>query len=423
MNKKLTCFFSFLVLIAVYGNSFAYDYPLTNPYRAAVVGTPSEFKADMPDKVDVKTVELKVFENRKSPDVFWYNDTLKYSIATQERAAPLIFVIAGTGADYNSPKANMLLRVFHQAGFHVITLSSPTHPTFVVSASLNSVPGNIQEDSKDLYHVMELIWEDLRSKIGVTKFYLTGYSLGGAQSAFISKLDEDRQIFNFSKVLMINPPVNLFNSVKILDDMLVDNIPGGLDKMDAFMAETMDQFSKFYTMGNFVDVDDEFLHAAFRDDQVLDEKLKAVIGMSFRISAANMFFTSDVINNRGYIAPKNIPLSSTSSLTDFMLTSFRVSFTDYFNEYLFPYFQTKQPNLSKQDLIDSSSLKSIEPYLSSSNKIGLMTNRDDFILAAGEIDYLQTVFKSRAKIYPTGGHCGNMDYKENVAYMLDFFKN
>jgi hypothetical protein len=43
-------------------------------------------------------------------------------------------------------------------------------------------------------------------------------------------------------------------------------------------------------------------------------------------------------------------------------------------------------------------------------------------MAAGEIDYLQTVFKDRAKVYPTGGHCGNMDYKENVAYMLDFFK-
>jgi hypothetical protein len=105
-----------------------------------------------------------------------------------------------------------------------------------------------------------------------------------------------------------------------------------------------------------------------------------------------------------------------------MITSFRVSFADYFNEYFYPYFQAKQPNLSKQDLIDSTSLKSIENYLASSNKIGLITNQDDFIMAPGEIDYLQTVFKDRAKVYPTGGHCGNMDYKENVAYMLDFFK-
>ena len=79
--------------------------------------------------------------------------------------------------------------------------------------------------------------------------------------------------------------------------------------------------------------------------------------------------------------------------------------------------------MSKQDLIASTSLKSIEDYLVSSNKIGLMTNRDDFIMAHGEIDYLESIFKLRAKIYPTGGHCGNMDHKENVAYMIDFFTN
>jgi hypothetical protein len=95
MYKKPTCIYTFLILIGVYGNSFAYDYPLTDPYRAAIIGTPEEFKAEIPDKVDVKTESLKVFENRISPDIFWYNDALKYSIATQEGPAPFIFVIAG----------------------------------------------------------------------------------------------------------------------------------------------------------------------------------------------------------------------------------------------------------------------------------------------------------------------------------------
>jgi hypothetical protein len=160
MNKKLTCIYSFLILIGIYGNSFAYDYPLSNPYRAAIIGTPFEFQADIPATVDVKTQSLKVFADRTSPDIFWFNDTLKYSIATQDGPAPLLFVIAGTGADHNAPKASTLLRIFYQAGFHVITISSPTHPSFIVSASLSSVPGNIQDDSKDLYHVMNLIWSD-----------------------------------------------------------------------------------------------------------------------------------------------------------------------------------------------------------------------------------------------------------------------
>ncbi len=221
---------------------------------------------------------------------------------------------------------------------------------------------------------------------------------------------------------MINPPVSLFNSVSILDDLLVNNIPGGLDKMGEFMTETMDEFSEFYTMGNFVDIDDEFLYEAFKSLKSSPGKMAAVIGISFRVSAANMYFTSDVVNNRGYIVPQNLVLTTSSSLTDYMLTSFRISFVDYFNEYFYPYFQGRQTSLSKQDLIASTSLNSIEDYLVSSKKIGLMTNQDDFIMAPGEIEYLKKIFTSRAKIYPTGGHCGNMDYKENVAYMIDFFK-
>jgi len=423
MIKILTCILSFFILTSVYSNSLSYEYPIKDPLEASIIGTPVEFKAEMPNKVNIKTKEIRVFKDRKTLDIFWYDENLKFSIASQKDAAPLIFIIAGAGGGYNSPKTDMLLRFFYQAGFHVVTLSSPTHPSFIVSASSSSVPGNIQEDAKDLYNVMELIWKDIRDGIAVTEFHLTGYSLGGTQSAFISRLDEERKIFNFSKVLMINPSVSLYNSVRILDDFLIDNVPGGLDKMNEFMAETMKQFSKFYTTGNFVDIDEEFLLEALKNFKADPAKLAAIIGISFRISAADMYFVSDVVRNGGYIVPKNLVLTSTSSLTDYMITSFRVSFVDYFNEYFYPYFQTRYPNLSKQDLITSTSLKSIENYLISSKKIGLITNQDDFILAPGEIDYLKRVFKLRAKIYPTGGHCGNMGYKDNVAYMIDFFKH
>ena len=55
-------------------------------------------------------------------------------------------------------------------------------------------------------------------------------------------------------------------------------------------------------------------------------------------------------------------------------------------------------------------------------KIGLMTNEDDIILAPGEIEYLSDVFGKRARIYPTGGHCGNMNHPVNVVDMVNFFK-
>jgi hypothetical protein len=88
----------------------------------------------------------------------------------------------------------------------------------------------------------------------------------------------------------------------------------------------------------------------------------------------------------------------------------------------YPFFRARRPDLSKQALIDTLSLRSIEDYLKNTKKIGLVHNEDDIILAPGEIDFFRQVFGSRAKIYPNGGHCGNMIYKENVDYMIGFFK-
>ena len=39
----------------------AYDYPITNPLAATVVGTPQSYQADLPKKIPVKERELEVF--------------------------------------------------------------------------------------------------------------------------------------------------------------------------------------------------------------------------------------------------------------------------------------------------------------------------------------------------------------------------
>jgi hypothetical protein len=83
----------------------------------------------------------------------------------------------------------------------------------------------------------------------------------------------------------------------------------------------------------------------------------------------------------------------------------------------------REPGVTKDELKVRASLEPIRQYLSRADKIGVMHNEDDIILAPGEIDFFRDVFRERAKIYPTGGHCGNMEYPDNVAYMVRFFKN
>jgi hypothetical protein len=49
-----------------------------------------------------------------------------------------------------------------------------------------------------------------------------------------------------------------------------------------------------------------------------------------------------------------------------------------------------------------------------------MTNENDFILTAADRDYLRLLFGEQTKIYPLGGHLGNMEYRDNMAYVTDF---
>jgi hypothetical protein len=423
MKKFVVVFFYFLLLAAGLTSSQAYDYPFSNPYVATVIGTPAQYGAPLPGKIKVKQLELRVFEDRKVPDVFWYQDTLKYSLAYQKEKAPLIFVIAGTGASYSTANMQLLQKAFYQAGFHVISLSSPTHPNFIVTASTSGVPGNIVDDSRDLYHVMERACEQVKHRIEVSEFYLTGYSLGGAQAAFIAQLDDEKGLFNFKKVLMINPPVSLYTSAGILDELLVKNIPGGMDGFNVFFKEMMGEFSEIYKVMGYLDLSGEYLYAVYKRRPQKDENLTALIGLVFRLSSTNMVFTSDVMSNSGLIVPKNRVLSSADSLTDYFKVTMRTSFIDYFDELFYPYFSARQPDVTQQALIEQASLKSIEDYLKTAKKIALMTNEDDFILAPGDIDFFRQVFQERAKIYPAGGHCGNMGYKDNIEYMIDFFEN
>ncbi len=409
----------------------AYDYPFKDPYQATVIGTPSEFQPKLPEKIDYKMLSFEVFPERVVPSVFWYQREFRYSLTFQKSEAPLIFVIAGTGSSFYSSNMIFFQKIFYQAGFHVICLPSPTSMNFITTASVTSLPGNIIADAVDLYRVMTMAWQQVKDRIKVSEFYLTGYSLGASEAAFVAKLDEEKRVFNFKKVLMINPAVSLYSSAKILDKMLLAALPGGLKDFDDWLNRMLGRFAEVFKELGYVDLGHDWLYDVYKiinktKTQSLKREnldLATMIGTAFRISSNNMIFTSDVMTNAGLIVPKNLVLGSADSLYNYFRVASSTTFVDYFDDLLFPYYKAKHPELTQQMAIEIDSLNHIEDYLRNSPKIGLMGNEDDLILTSGDLAFLKDVFGPRAKIYPYGGHCGNMSYTENVKHMLNFFKS
>ena len=411
----LICFLLLLPAFA-WAEDAVYRYPVHDSYGATILGTPQDLRPESSGKVPVKTMILET--DLKKPEIFFYDRGLRYTVAFQDRKAPLVFLIAGTGGGSKAPKALALIENLYHAGFHVIVLPSPTFPNFIIDASTSHVPGHLSDDAVDLYRVMEQIWDQNKGRIEVSHFLLAGYSLGGTEAAFVAKLDEQRKVFDFRRVLMLNPSVSLYNSVSRIEGLL-DSIPGGPRRIGAFFNRVLAKGADFHRNRDFVGIDDDFLFAAYQAQLLDRDEAGGGIAVSFRIGSAGMIFASDVMTNGGYVVPKNKVLKNGDSLEQYFWTSLHLSFLDYFDEYFYPYFRSRHPGLSREQLVAALSLKSIEDYLASSAKIGVITNQDDFILAPGELDYLRRVFGPRLTVYPCGGHLGNLEYRDNMAFLID----
>lgn len=397
-----------------------YKFPIQDPYLATVLGTPADLRAPIPDHPVARDHAIVLFEDREIPGAFWPHTRFRYSVARQEGAAPLIFLVAGTGALYNSAKLRYLQAVFYQAGFHVVNLTSPSHVEFIVTASRSSAPGNMPADVHDLYAAMERIWEDLRGDMLVTEFHLAGYSLGASESAFLAELDSRHQRFRFQKVMLINPSVELLTSVTNLDQMLADAIPGGAQELKAVFQDLFRRVAKYLRKHGRDPLDTELLYKIAEVESVTKEELKTLISVSFRISSANMLFASDVMTGARHLA-EPADLGITTPLGDYLKVAGRWTWVDYLDDMLLPFWRQSEPDLTREALVERDSLHSIEGFLSQAKHVGVMTNRDDLILGPGDIAWLERTFGDRATIYPTGGHCGNLMYRENVEHMLAFF--
>lgn len=405
-----------------------YGYPIVDALAATVVGTPEKYQADLGEAVVFEKHKFKVFDDRITPDYFWYNDEITYGLIRQDKKAPLVFIIAGTGGNYSGPKNRAIARALYNEGFHVVSLPSPTYMSFIIAASKTSVPGLLDDDSHDLYNVMKLAWLiELQNELEVSDFYVTGYSLGGAQAAYLSYIDDEQGFFNFKKVLVMNTPVSLLKSVEILDGYVDESFTKDqLGKhFNQFWKQTWALLSKRYSesASDKIQLGPDFLFELYKEHDLDDQKFRALIGTAFRISAASLIFTSDVMSQSGYIVPKGENLKITDNVSDYSVISHRTSFTEYAEELMLPYFQQQDPDITFDDLVERASLYPIEDYLRKSDKVGLIHNQDDIIMAPGEINWLRDVFGERAKIYPTGGHLGNVAYKDNIEYMIAFFKN
>ena len=417
MKKLLSKIVLFIILSLT---AFSYNFPIDDPYSATIIGSATMMTPGVSENIPLKVYEIQIKDKKDIPDVFWYASKFKFSFSKQKnKKAPLIFVLAGTGSDYNTTRVKFMQRIFHDAGYHTIAISSQMSQQFMISASSNSVPGLLLEDNKDIYKAMKLAYNKIKDQVEVTDFYIMGYSLGGSNAAVLSYIDEKEKVFNFKRVFMVNPPVDLYNSAVKLDKYL-DNYTGGKTKGIEKLLNTTLAKVKGGLTSEYANIGADTIYNIVKGDILSDAEKKAYIGLAFRLTSTDLNFISDFMT-RSHVYTKNPEkVDKYTNMKEYFKAVNFATFEDYVNKIGFPYYKKHNKDYSIEALKREASLKVIEDYLRTSPKIAAVTNADELILNEKDFAFLKDVFKDRLVIYPKGGHCGNMFYKENVDVMLKF---
>ena len=417
MKKLLNKIVLFLILSLT---AFSYNFPIEDPYSATIIGSATMMTPGVSENIPLKVYEIQIKDKKEIPDVFWYASKFKFSFSKQKnKKAPLIFVLAGTGSDYSAIRVKFMQRIFHDAGYHTIAISSQMSQQFMISASTNAIPGMLIRDNEDIYKAMKLAYNKIKDQVDVTDFYIMGYSLGGTNAAVLSYIDEKEKAFNFKRVFMVNPPVELYDSAVKLDKYLDDYTGGKSAGIERLLNTTLARVKGGLT-SEYANIGADTIYEIVKGDILSDTEKKAYIGLAFRLTSTDLNFISDFIT-KSHIYTKNPEkVDKFTNMKEYFKAVNFATFEDYVNKIGFPYYKKYNKDFTIEDLKREASLRVIEDYLRTSPKIEAVTNADELILNEKDIDYLKDVFKDRLIIYPKGGHCGNMFYKENVDVMVKF---
>jgi hypothetical protein len=387
--------------------------------RATVFGTPLQELAPLPASVPLMEVDIAMPWARPVPKLFWFDRSLRVWFSAQPRPAPLAIVIAGLGDDGNTAKLSILRGALYGAGYHVLTMPSPTFPGFIVSTSSTGVAGDLLQDSHDLYAAMQQIIAHLPRRVRITDIDVLGYSLGAADAAVVKSIDASEHKLHLHRAVMINPPVSLLASITRIDRLFAVNVGAGQAGVERLYRQLYAGLANLYRASDRVEIDEGFMLGAAAAVLKTDAEFAAAVALSFRLQAVNMFFAGDLYAGTGVVVDPNHWPKVGDSLEHTARVLRGMPSSEYFTRVLVPYYLRREPHSTIESLSAECRLDIVGDSLRDDADYYAQTNSDDLILDRQELDWLRKTLGSRIVVYDHGGHLGNLGERGQIADMLN----
>ena len=363
-----------------------------------------------PDEASLETIESVSF-SFKDPDFPDRGVTrsvlipatgrkLKFTYWLQSRTAPVVYIVPGLGSHRLAQTSLALAELVYKNGFSAVCLSSAFNSEFMEHASTAAMPAYLPVDGHDVHVALTEIDRRLQSlhphRLGDKA--LLGYSMGALHALFIAAAAPTNQpaLVKFDRYVAINTPVRMAHGVAKLDEFYraplgwppaerTDNIENTFLKVAELSQSTLTP----QTCLPFSAIESRFL-----------------IGLSFRLMLRDIIFSSQRRSNQGVLQHPIRNLRRAAVYQEILQLSYR----DYFEKFAIPYYQARGVAAPTAEALENAGdLRTYDAALRANRNLRIIVNRNDFLLADEDLDWLHATFApEQLTVFEQGGHLGNL---------------
>ncbi len=324
---------------------------------------------------------------------------LKFTFWLQPGKAPVVYIVPGLGSHRLAEASIALAELVYKNGFSAVCVSSPFNSEFMDRASTAALPAYLPVDGHDMHVALTAIDRQLNASYPgrLTSKALMGYSMGAFDSLYLASTEETNQspLLKFDRYVAVNTPVRLLHGVAKLDDFYQTPLAWPVAERAS-------------------DLENTFLKVAALSKNKLTPRTslpfnaiesKFLIGLTFRFILRDIIYDSQRRHNQGVLR-RPIWKYRREPVYEEIL---QYSYQDYFNKFAVPYYQARGMASPAETLEKAGDLRTYEAGLRANDKIRVIVNQNDFLLAKQDLIWLHATFgPAKLKVFPEGGHLGNL---------------
>jgi predicted alpha/beta-fold hydrolase len=334
-------------------------------------------------------------------DVPGFKDHLYVRMVLHSDCRPLVVILNGTCGQAKDSITSLWM-AWLEDRFHVLTFDSTLHPAFTEAARMG-VAGYMDADAESAAAVIGAFLKHPKVQGKVSRIGVVGMSYGGTQALLLERMQRQKKLsFRIDAVQAYSPPVSMASAMNILDCNFT------------YRWTLAELFWKFYNLPR-----NQAIQASL-DPQ----RMRAALSRVFRLSLTDVVERNDRLHDRELKAAKTerVAMPESNSRTDRLPYAEVVSFNEYLDRIVVPYWKARGRIESKEEILQSGELRELLSGAGANVQAIVTTN--DPLNETGSVERLHaSSHTKRLTVLPRGGHLGYANAQWTKSKLLGIFED